>query len=293
MSGVATAVVASAVISSQASKSAASKAAGAQERSAQIAAEAAKFTPYNITTALGGAQFGDGTVDINYNPELAAYRDRLFSMATGILPEDIRAAEEEEYQRLVAGGRSALEQQTAQLGTGLFRTGRQGLNVFGAQPELRAFSSSLLDRENQLRQAARTEVANRIAQSTGLATSGFGVETALLQPLSLGAELGGRAMQGGIAGAQLLGQAGSQAAQTRLAGSLVGPSLLAQGATMFGGQALRNQQQNQLYDRLYGMNSPWGMSEAGMLSRGVNLYGAAPPPTYNWYTQTPTDYIMP
>lgn len=182
-----------------------------QIEAAKIAAEMAKFKPYNITTALGGVRFGKQRADITYNPELAAYRDRLFSLASTILPEDIRSAEEEEYRRLVEGSRSALEQQTAALGQGLFRSGRQGLDIFGANPELRAFAAAQMDRELGLRQAAEQQIANRIAQSTGLFTSGAGVEATLMQPLELGANLGGRAAQAGAQAGQLL-SSGSQAA---------------------------------------------------------------------------------
>jgi hypothetical protein len=204
---------------------AASKGADAQVRAAQLAAEAARFTPYNITTALGGVRFGDQTADITYNPQLARYRDQLFGLAGSTLPEDIRAAEEEAYRRLVAGSRGALEQQTAALGTGLFRTGRQGLDIYGANPEMRAFAAGLSDRELALRQAAEQQIANRIAQSTGLFTSGVGVEQALMAPLDIGAQLGGRQAQAGAVAGQLLGTGLSNAANLRMQGDIMGSSM--------------------------------------------------------------------
>jgi hypothetical protein len=173
----------------------------------RAAAELAKFKPYNITTALGGVRFGPQTVDINYNPELAAYRDRLFGLAGTLLPQNIEAEKEAEYQRLVAGSRGALEQQTAALGTGLFRTGRQGLDIYGANPETRAFASALMDRELAMRQAVEQQIANRIAQSTGAFTSGFGVEQAMLAPIDIGAGLGTRSSQAGFNAAQVLSNA--------------------------------------------------------------------------------------
>ena len=194
-------------------------AAGAAE-AARIAADAAKFRPYNITTALGGVRFGDQTANINYNPELAAYRDRLFGLARSTIPMDIRAAEEDEYRRLVEGSRGALEQQTAALGTGLFRTGRQGLDIFGANPEMRAFAAGLSDRELALRQAAEQQIANRIAQSTGLFTSGVGVEQAMLQPLEIGAQLGGRSAAAGAVAADALLKGNLAATQARSQGIL-------------------------------------------------------------------------
>jgi hypothetical protein len=89
----------------------------------------------------------------------------------------------------------------------------------------------------------------------------FGVqqslEQAALQPLELGANLGGRAVN--TAGANALLQGGLGAAQTQLQGSLVGPSLMANNLAGFGQQYMQNQQQNQLFDRLYGPSSPAGM----------------------------------
>lgn len=196
----------------------ADRAAAAQARAARDAAEMARFKPYNISSALGSVRFGDQTVDINYNPALARYRDALFGLAATGLPQDLRAAEEEEYQRLLAGSRGALEQQTAQLGQGLFRSGRQGLDIYGANPETRAFAASLMDRELALRQAAEAQIANRIAQSTGLFSSGAGVEATLMQPLELGANLGGRAAQAGAQAGQLLSQGLQASALTQQRG---------------------------------------------------------------------------
>lgn len=196
----------------------ANQAAAAQAAAANRAADMATFKPYNITTALGGVRFGPQTADITYDPELARYRDALFGLATTGLPEDIRAAEDAEYRRLVEGSRGALEQQTAALGQGLFRSGRQGLDIYGANPEMRAFAASLMDRELALRQAAESQIANRLAQSTGLFTSGLGVEQAMLQPLEIGANLGGRAAQAGANAGQLLSTGLSASALTQQRG---------------------------------------------------------------------------
>jgi len=211
-----------------ASRYAADVGASGSIQAAQIAAEAAKFRPYNITTALGGVRFGDQTADVTYNPALAAYRDRLFGLARSTIPTDIRAAEEDEYRRLVEGSRGALEQQTAALGTGLFRTGRQGLDIYGANPEMRAFAAGLSDRELALRQAAEQQIANRIAQSTGLFTSGVGVEQAMLQPLEIGAQLGGRSAAAGAIAADALLKGNLAATQARSQGILQSGLLQAQ-----------------------------------------------------------------
>ena len=203
----------------KATRDAANQASAAQSAAAREAAELAKFKPYNVTTALGGVRFGDQTVDISYNPALAAYRDRLFGLAPQLLPTDIRQAELDEYNRLRAGSQRQFEELTSQLGTGLFRTGRQGLDIYGAQPETRAFSSALIDRENQLREQAAARVAAELAQSQGLFTAGVGVEQAMLQPLTIGESLGKSQSQAGAAAGQILGGGLQQAAQTRAAGA--------------------------------------------------------------------------
>ncbi len=196
----------------------ANQSAAAQAAAAREAAEMARFRPYNITTALGGVRFGDQTADITYNPALARYRDQLFGLAGSELPADLEAARAAEYDRLVAGSRRSLEEQTAALGSGLFRSGRQGLDIYGANPEMRAFASSLADRELALRQAAEQQISNRVAQSTGLFTSGLGVEQAMLQPLEIGANLGGRQAQAGAAAGQLLGTGLTASALTQQRG---------------------------------------------------------------------------
>lgn len=256
----------------------------AQIEAARIAADAAKFRPYNISTALGGVRFGDQTVDITYNPALAKYRERLFGLATSTLPEDIRAAEEEEYRRLVAGSRGALEQQTAALGSGLFRSGRQGLDIYGANPELRAFAAAQMDRELALRQAAEQQIANRIAQSTGLFTSGVGVEQAMLQPLDIGAQLGGRQAQAGAAAGQLITQGAANAANLygnaanlRMQGGLVGPTMM--GNTI--ADLARNPQFTQGIQGLFG-NIQQRMSPTIYGSGNVyGPYGTGTVPTLN------------
>ena len=223
----------------------ANQSAAAQAAAAREAAELAKFKPYNITSALGGVRFGPQTAEIIYNPALARYRDQLFGLAGSELPADLEAARAAEYDRLVSGSRRALEEQTAALGSGLFRSGRQGFDIYGANPEMRAFASGLMDRELALRQSAEQQIANRVAQSTGLFTSGLGVEQAMLQPLDIGASLGGRAAQAGAAAGQLLGtgltasaltqQRGGDAASAQLTGFTNNLLNAALGKWMLGG----------------------------------------------------------
>ena len=84
----------------------------------------------------------------------------------------------------------------------------------------------------------------------------FGVsqllEQAALQPLDIGAQLGGRTATAGANVGQSLLTGGLGAAQTQLQGSLVGPSLMAQNISGFGQNYLQQRQQQQLLDRLLG-----------------------------------------
>lgn len=203
-----------------ATRDAANAAAAQQAAAAREAAELAKFKPYSVSTRFGRGVFdaANQTASMQYDPQLAAYRDRLFALAPTMLPTDIRQAELEEYNRLRAGGQRQFEELTAQLGTGLFRSGRQGLDIYGAQPETRAFASALIDRENQLREQARAKVAADLAQAEGLFTSGVGVEQALLQPLMLGESFGKSQSAAGAQAGQILGGGLQQAAATRAAG---------------------------------------------------------------------------
>lgn len=203
----------------EAQTDAAAIASAGSKEAAQIAAEAAKFRPYNVRTALGGVTFGDQTLNIDYDPALAAYRSQLFRAAGAALPQDIPAAEEQEYQRLRSAAAPGVSQQYSQLGTSLFRTGRQGLDIYGANPELRAFQQAQIDKETQLREQAKANVAGRIAQSTGLFTSGLGVEQALLQPVEMGAQLGGRAAAAGASAGGFLLKGGMEAASAQAAGA--------------------------------------------------------------------------
>jgi hypothetical protein len=194
------------------------QAAAAQAAAAREAAELAKFKPYSVTTRLGRGVFDANTqtASMDYNPELAAYRDRLFALAPQLLPADIRQAEIDEYNALRSGSQRGFEELTAQLGTNLFRTGRQGLDIYGAQPETRSFASALIDRENQLREQARSKVAADLAQAQGLFGGGLEVENALLQPLMLGEQFGKTGAMAGANAGQMLGQGLQASAKTRL-----------------------------------------------------------------------------
>ena len=174
--------------------------------------------------ALARSVFGRGRAGLSVG---AQGQPELATLAAARRTQDLQLA--------AAADQAA--QQRAQFGAGLFGT---GANLIGSQYGL------------------QTQALAPFLQQFGAAQA---LEQAALQPLELGANLGGRAVN--TAGASALLQGGINAANTRLQGSLVGPTLMTQGISNIGSQYLQNQQQNALFDRLYG---PQG--------RNVNVYGA-------------------
>jgi hypothetical protein len=169
------------------------------------------------------------------------------------------------------------------LGSSVFGRGRAGLSVGDmGQPELFALASARRGQDLQLAAQAEQAAQQRAGFGAGLFGTGAGLlgtqyglqtqalapfqtqfgtaqslEQAALQPLELGANLGGRAVN--TAGASALLQGGLGAAQTQLQGALVGPSLLANNAASFGQQYLQGQQQQNLFNQLMGPSSPAGL----------------------------------
>ena len=241
----------------------------------------------------------------------------LFKLAEDYLATSPQAARQQyiaEQTALIDPLRKAEEQRLAST---VFGRGRAGLSV-GAQgqPELATLAAARRTQDLQLAAAAEQAAQQRIGfgadiygRGTNLLDVGYGLqskaftpfltqfgaeqalETAALKPFEMGVNLGGRNVN--TAGASALLQSGLTAAQTQLQGSLVGPSLMASNLGNISNQYMRQQQQNQMFDRLYGMNSPFGQTDAGAAFRGVNLYGAGSSPVGNWYSQTPDNFIMP
>lgn len=267
--------------------------------------------------ALYGTSLGQAEQAQALGAPLGAAGQGLFGLGAQYLATSPEAARQQYINEQMALLDPIRAREEQRLASSVFGRGRAGLNVGDiGQPELFSLASARRTQDLQLAAQAEQAAQQRAQFGAGLFGTGgqlignqyalqtqalapfqtqFGIQSALeqaaLQPLELGANLGGRAIN--TAGAQALLQGGLSAAQTRLQGGLVGPTLFAQNLSGFGQQYLRGQQQNDLFDRLYGMNSPYGRSEAGMLGRGVNLYGYAPPPAGDWYSQTPSNFIEP
>ncbi len=171
------------------------------------------------------------------------------------------------------------QQEEQRLASSVFGRGRAGLNI-GAQgqPELAALANARRTQDLQLAAQAEQAAQQRIGFGTGLFGTGFDLQTkalapfqqqfgvsqlleqAALQPLDIGAQLGGKTATAGANVGQSLLTGGLGAAQTQLQGSLVGPSLMAQNVSGFGQQYLRGQQQQQLFNQLYRPQPSGGFS---------------------------------
>jgi hypothetical protein len=227
---------------------AAQGAAQSNVEAARIAAEAQKFRPVGVTTRFGTSQFttdANGNVtNAGYNvaPDIAAMRDRLFSQAGGQgfqTAEQAQAAQqglfnlgnqylaqspEAAAQQWMASQQALLapsrEQSLAQLRTGLFNSGREGLsiaqggNLQATNPELAAFANAQAMQDLQLASRAQQQGRAQTQFGAGLFGTGLDIATAGYNPLKtqfglgqtmesagqgaldLGVNIGGRTTQG-------------------------------------------------------------------------------------------------
>jgi len=217
---------------------------------ARIAAEAAKFKPYSITSGFGKGFFDTekGTAGYTIDPRLAAFRDTLYGQAEQTMgaigtPEQEARKYYQQQMGLLAPQRTQEDIMARERG---LQTGRIGLGVsagYGGAGDV----SGMLNPDDFARMRARelsnAQIANEsttygqslidklIARGTGLFTAGTGVEQLGMTPLTMGADIGNKAsisqgqqaqalLQGGRAGADALLGAGTSAAQYNLAGQL-------------------------------------------------------------------------
>ena len=217
---------------------------------ARIAADAAKFRPYSITSGFGNSFFDTekNTAGYNIDPRLAAFRDTLYGQAEQTMgaigtPEEQARQYYQQQMGLLAPQR--MQEDIAARESGL-RTGRIGLGVsagYGGAGDV----SGMLNPDDFARMRARelsnAQIANEsttygqnlidklIARGTGLFTSGAGVEQLGMTPLTMGADIGNKAsvsagnqasalLQGGMAGSKAMLDASTSANRYNLAGDL-------------------------------------------------------------------------
>lgn len=216
---------------------AAEDAAAAQMNIAEQAADLSKFTPYGVTTGYGTSWYDteNQTAGYQLDPVLAAYRDKLLMMGTQALPTtmDTQELADQYYQDIQATMAPARAQEQTQLQQNLFGSGRLGMRLSGQaagagagdtgmyQPDVLGYNKAQELANQQLamqaRQQAQNELDAAINRGTGMWSTGLGVEQLGMTPLTLGAELGGRATSGNQAAATALMAGGNAAAQANLA----------------------------------------------------------------------------
>ena len=210
----------------------------------------------------------------------------LFNLGQQYLAETPAQARNQYLQEQYAMLDPIRQREEQRLASSVFGRGRAGLNVGDVgQPELAALANARRTQDLQLAAQAEQEARSRLGFGTGLFETGYGLQTkalapfqqqfgvsqlleqAALQPLDIGAQLGGRAATAGANVGQSLLTGGLGAAQTQLQGSLVGPSLMAQNISSAGQNYLRNQQQQQMFNQLYRpqTSSPFGSGSSTTL----------------------------
>jgi hypothetical protein len=205
----------------------------------------------NRLSALYGDSLGQAEQAQALGAPMGAAGQRLFGLGEQYLAQSPEMARQQyiaEQQDLLRAPRMEEEQRLA---ASVFGRGRAGLNVGAAgQPELAALANARRQQDLALAANAEQAAQQRLGFGAGLFSTGGtlignqyalqnqalapflsqfgaqqGLEQAALQPLEIGANLGGRNVN--TAGANALLQSGIGAANTRLQGSLVGPSLTA------------------------------------------------------------------
>ena len=207
---------------------------------AKIAAEAAKFKPYSLTTGFGKSFFDTekGTAGYDIDPRLAAFRDTLYGQAEqtlgqlqgttpemeaqkyvdqqmGLLAPTRQAEDMALRQKMLGGGRIGLGLSSGYMGgdgQGLVNPDQFGLNM-------------ARERANAEIGAAGTQYGQNIydkliSRGTGLFTSGAGIEQLGMGALTMGADIGNKAGVSSNAQASALLQGGMGAANANLAGGL-------------------------------------------------------------------------
>lgn len=153
---------------------------------------------------------------------------RMFNLGAGYLAESPEAARNRVFQELQNIGATQRAEEEARLGASVFGRGRAGVNVGGIQPELYGLARAREEQRAKDVLTARQLAQQDIGFGTGLMTQAYalpgaalspfqaqyglvsGLEAQAMQPLELGAALGGRNVNPYGAAAQF--RAGAQGA---------------------------------------------------------------------------------
>ncbi len=215
-------------------------AAAANIESAKIAADAAAFKPYAISTGFGSSYFDPSKNQAGYelDPLLSAFRNKMYGTGAEFMSQietDPQQAAQNYYnqqQALMAGGRGAEDMALRQQ---QLNSGRIGLGLSGASqgagagtgyvnPQQYQQQLARAQQDQQLAaqsmQLAQADIDRNISRGTGLMQSGFGVEELGFRPLTIGADIGAGQQTSGGQQAQALLAGGQGAANSRLAGEI-------------------------------------------------------------------------
>lgn len=263
---------------------------------ARIAAEAAKFKPYSVTSGFGKGFFDTekSTAGYEIDPRLAGFRDLLYGQAEQTIggigtPEQQAQQYYQQQMGLLAPSRM---QEDIMARENALRTGRIGLGVsagYGGAGDV----SGMLNPDEFARMRARelsnAQIANEsttygqnlidklIARGTGLFTAGAGVEQLGMSPLTMGADIGNKAsisqgqqanalLQGGLAGSKSLLEGGNAATQYNLASDIgVARGVMGAGNAFSGmfTQAPQQPQQPQMSSSYYSNQNAYNPSPFG------------------------------
>ena len=233
------------LLGSSSSSKAAKEAAAAQLEAAKIAADAAAFKPYSVTTGLGTSYFDADAQTAGYqlDPALAAWRDQMMMAAGEAMPTsfDTTANAQQYYDEMQAMMAPSRQAENLAMQQDLFGSGRLGMRMAGAgagagtgmvQPDVFGLNQARSQADQALAQQARaqaqTELDQSIARGTGLFQTGVGIEQLGLTPLELGGTFGGYGSSAGSAQANALLQGGLGAAQANLAAGLGTSNMMGQ-----------------------------------------------------------------
>ena len=234
---------------------AAAQAAAANEAAARVAADAAAFKPYAISTGFGTSYFDPEKNRAGYelDPLLSAFRNQMYGQAATALgnipssPEEAARNYYNQQQALMSGSRGAediaLRQQQLQqgrIGLGVAPAAVGAGNVGGVvnpQQYAQQLARSQVDQQlaAQSYLQGQSDIDRAIARGTGLLQTGLGIEEQGLRPLTIGADIGSKQAVSGGQQAQALLSGGQAAAQANLAGNIASMQARQQGIKGFTG----------------------------------------------------------
>lgn len=223
---------------------------------AQVAADAAKFDPWAVSTGYGTSYFDTDKQQAGYtlDPTLEAFRNAFYGGAGEFMgqiktdPTEAAQKYYQEQQQLMQPGRQAediaLRQQQLQsgrIGLGVAPVAVGAGNVGGMiNPEQyqRDLARAQVDADLgfQSRELAQADIDRAISRGTGLLQSGLGIEEQGLRALTIGADIGSKQAVSGGNVAQTLMTGANAAAQGNLAAGLSRAGMFADAGRGFMGQ---------------------------------------------------------